>query len=271
MKIDLAYVNPGGNPTALVVTKIERQKQPSVAKRIIKKISTCEQVGFIERAKNPQAFCRIQMMGSEFCGNALRSLAVFLSMAIKKTTNKMNFRFLVETSGIKRLIPISSKVDLSGKVVNAEVKIPTSKNYMILKKVIPIGNKKIQSNLISLEGISFFLIPQKFFGNAEDLRGLFYNLYKQRVVSAKACGLVFYRKPFNETLSIKPIIYVRQTDTVIWETSCASGSLALCLGKKYKKIKILQPSGYSLDIKLVKDGAYVSGEVGSIRLLKIEI
>src|SRR3989344_7322193 len=99
MKIKLAYVSPGGNPTALVLTSIDRLRQRSVAKKIMKKIPACEQVGFIERAKNSKAVCRLQMMGGEFCGNALRALAMWLVFV----SNRKVGQFIVESSGTKEL------------------------------------------------------------------------------------------------------------------------------------------------------------------------
>jgi len=83
--------------------------------------------------------------------------------------------------------------------------------------------------------------------------------------------LIFYKNTSRRIASIKPIVYVKQTNTLIWETSCASGSLALCLSKKYNKAKISQPSGTSLDIRFEVGGFYVGGRVGEIRFLQMVI
>lgn len=68
----------------LVLTRISRVLQAKVAKQIMCKVLTCEQVGYIETAKNSKAKLRWQMMGGEFCGNALRAVAVWLSISQKK-------------------------------------------------------------------------------------------------------------------------------------------------------------------------------------------
>ena len=87
MKIVYCYVDPGGNPTVLVLNKVSRKSQAKVANSIFQKLTnSCEQVGFIEPAGDPNAQFRLQMMGGEFCGNAARATGVF--WALKSLTDK---------------------------------------------------------------------------------------------------------------------------------------------------------------------------------------
>ena len=98
MKINYCYVNPGGNPTVLVLTKVLLQSQAHVAKRIMLLLpKTLEQVGFIEPAKDPAARFRLQMMGGEFCGNAARAAGAFLA---SKSEVKSPFKFYLVKQSI---------------------------------------------------------------------------------------------------------------------------------------------------------------------------
>ena len=63
-----------GNTTALV-TKIPRNKHVKIAKQILNKHENVEQVGFGETKKS-KADIHLQMMGGEFCGNAVRAAAL---------------------------------------------------------------------------------------------------------------------------------------------------------------------------------------------------
>ena len=57
-----------------------------------------------------------------------------------------------------------------------------------------------------------------------------------------AIGVINYEKN-----NIKPLIYVKNTDSLVWENACGSGSLAYSLISGYSKI--VQPSGQIIDIR----------------------
>src|SRR5579885_2405715 len=130
MKIKYAYVNPGGNETVLVLSKVKRKEQVKIAQLFLKNWSfRCEQVGFLEKPKNSTAAIRLQMMGGEFCANGLRATAAYLA-SLKQ--NKDADNFLLESSGTDRLISSRIGRNKSGKIIESEVSIPISPDQKIL-------------------------------------------------------------------------------------------------------------------------------------------
>ena len=189
MRIKFVYVNPGGNPTVLVLTTVKRSQQVQVAKDIMSKVSTCEQVGFIERAKNPEAECRLQMMGGEFCGNALRATAAWLANSKSNVFSENTYKFWIETSGTDKLISISAKVNSANKVISAQAEIPLAIDKSVLAKTIYINEKAIPVYLVNLEGISFLLLSEAYNKNDMDFKAIFSKLYSQKIFKSDAAGL----------------------------------------------------------------------------------
>lgn len=58
-----------------------------------------------------------------------------------------------------------------------------------------------------------------------------------------ASGIIFY-----EANKIQPLIYVRATNTFVWENCCGSASIAYAIRAGYREI--LQPSGEKIFIKM---------------------
>ena len=71
MKVQVRYLNPAGNITAVVLSSVLPELRPALSRAIMAQ-GRAEQVGF---AATPRlgGDCRIEMMGGEFCGNAVRS------------------------------------------------------------------------------------------------------------------------------------------------------------------------------------------------------
>lgn len=273
MKINYVYVNPGGNPTVLVLTSVKRSQQVKIARRIMSKVSTCEQVGFIERAKNPKAECRLQMMGGEFCGNALRAVAAWLADSKKKDFSKKVYTFWIETSGMDKLISIAAKVNSANKVIFAQAEIPIATDKFVLAKTIDINEKQVPAYLVDLDGISFLLLSEIYYKNNINYNDIFRKLYSQKIFKSDAAGLIYYTQLKSDSFSIKPVVYVKNTRTIVKETSCASGSMALMKGKNLKSVKILQPSGCYLNLKIKQraNNASIGGEVNKLVFKAMDI
>ncbi len=252
MKINYVYVNPGGNPTVLVLTKVKRNNQPKVASKLMIKLPLCEQVGFIEKSKNPNISCRLQMAGGEFCGNALRAVSAWLG-------NGKNF---VESSGSLKSLKVFTEAE--GKRMVSGVEISFNKTFVQNKQIF-LSGQRVKVKFIKMDGISFFLVPQKYFFKKENYTNFFESLYKDKNFNPKACGLVFYKEIKKSKLGIKPIVYVRSIKTLFLETSCSSGSLALALGLNRKNINVLQPSGFILKIKFEKNLAVIQGRIKEVK------
>ena len=68
-----------------------------------------------------------------------------------------------------------------------------------------------------------------------------------------AIGVILLEK-FNKKIKINPIVWVKKINTLYYETACGSGSIATAIYKNIfnnqKEFKIIQPSGYYINIEL---------------------
>ena len=89
----------------------------------------------------------------------------------------------------------------------------------------------------------------------------------------KAIGIMFLEK-IEDKLKINPVVWVKDIDTVFYETACGSGSLGTsiynCYKNKVNNATIIQPSGNSINIKLnIKENyienAIISGIVEEVK------
>ena len=94
----------------------------------------------------------------------------------------------------------------------------------------------------------------------------FKNYYENKIKSycdylnVESLGIIFYDK---NRCSITPLVYVKNADTLYWENSCASGSIAVYeyLNIKNAELCILQPCNEYLKIYEKNNELYLSGEV----------
>jgi diaminopimelate epimerase len=87
----------------------------------------------------------------------------------------------------------------------------------------------------------------------------------------EACGVISYKKLDDGRTSITPFVWVRDTDTMVAETACASGTIALVQSKagledKSVTMKVVQPSGKELEGTVLVEngltvGAWIRGKV----------
>ncbi|MCI8362850.1 MAG: hypothetical protein HFJ41_07035 [Clostridia bacterium] len=76
----------------------------------------------------------------------------------------------------------------------------------------------------------------------------------------KAIGIILLEKEL-EKIKINPIVWVKEINTVFYETACGSGSLGTAIynyfKNKDKKIELIQPSEYSINIELKENESYI--------------
>ncbi|MDO8626176.1 MAG: hypothetical protein Q7K39_01810 [Candidatus Magasanikbacteria bacterium] len=241
---------PGGNITALVEGISDRSKYATISNEIMATDTEVEQVGFIEVASSKESQIRLQMMGGEFCGNAARS-AGFL-FAKRTNCDKVT----LEVSGLPCGLGFVVKED-----GNTTLEIPG--NFFRKVNTIPGGY------LVDLIGIRHLIILQK---NNDAVMTLV-DTYKE---DFPALGVI-YAKEMNGEIVIDPTVWVRNTNTLIAETGCGSGSIAVAIvwslfAKAKESFTILQPSGEKYTINLIsQDGGesqYQTIELcGTIKIL----
>ena len=243
-KIEYKVLNPGGNKTALVkgINYTDKQKR-LINKLIMEKYLDVEQVGFLSNEKN-----RLEMAGGEFCVNATRC-AVYEYLKGEKGELE------ISVSGAEKM--------LKGKVIDNDKVEVTMKIEKDLKDLIEMKN---DFTCVKIDGILIAVLNEeksekyieKLKENEELTKIELKEIMKKELNSKeKAEGIMLLEKE-NGNIRINPIVWVKEIDTVFYETACGSGSLGTAiyefLNNKSTSSKLIQPSNYTIEIDLdVKD------------------
>lgn len=256
--VTFAKVLPGGNSTILVESPIPAMDRPAVANALMSPaMLSAEQVGFL--VTPPKGMdARLEMMGGELCVNALRSLSALL---FHRDSTKS--RCLLSTSGTTDPVVCENKRGTDGNIFTT----------LTLELRPDIEWLEDGCDLVRLDGIAHILRRVSAIPTPEKLRSLFDGLqkkYKDRLASFPAFGIIPFREE-GETIEIFPIVYVRQTDTTVFETGCGSGSIAIALRMNpspSRMLSIRQPSGYCYNLSVVPTATGVAVHLGSaVRIL----
>ena len=243
---------PGGNDTALVLDKnYSTEQKKAINDIILESDKSIEQVGFVAINKTPE----LQMAGGEFCGNATRSAAYFYQKGNSGTTNIIvncndNINAGVYENGDAWCeIPLYHGEDA---IIEIEKGIyQVRMNGMVSVVIQPSVAKEYLQNKDKLKFIALDFIHKY------DLR------------NNEAVGVMFLEK--EDKLQLHPVVWVREINTLYYETGCGSGTTAVAmveafLTKENQKLEVVQPSGLSIiaeitleNEKIVK--AVISGKV----------
>lgn len=139
----------------------------------------------------------------------------------------------------------------SGKIYTSGIKTPVyyKKNSQIqIQLNIPFN--KIE-NVILLSGIGYLCIDSIVKITKKDL------LYYAEKYNLPAFGVIYYKNNI-----IKPLVYVKDTDSVFWESACGSGSVALNIFTNQNRI--VQPSGKIITVKRNNFNFELSAEINEI-------
>ncbi|EKD62464.1 MAG: hypothetical protein ACD_52C00159G0003 [uncultured bacterium] len=254
MNLKIAILSPGGNDTALVEPFVVNKRLKKIINdKIMKMFPNVEQVGFVDSKK-----LRIEMAGGEFCGNALRSAAYYF---LKGKPGKLE----IQASGVKNRLSAGVK---SSSVAWAKMPVYKSK-----KKLQKIG----RFTIVQLKGITHVVTDlQKIPDNKEELKIYGKSILDKLGLSVKypASGVMFIKRTAKR-LSLYPVVWVRDIETLFYETACASGSAAVGIARWTKfckenfETKIIQPSGKEIkvDIKAKRDAidqVTISGPIETV-------
>ena len=250
-EIKYKIYNPGGNKTAL----IKGNDYTAIQKRLINKVimekdKTVEQVGFLSNKIN-----RLEMAGGEFCMNATRCAVYEYYKENKKEIN-------ISVSGTNK--------ELIGKVLKdnkVEIKLDICKNITDLIEV------KKDIIYVKLDGILIAIFDEEKSRNYirklkenEEIakREIKQLMIKEIQTEEKAIGIMFLEK-ISSKIRINPVVWVKDIDTVFYETACGSGSLGTAIYNYYKnneeKLEIIQPSGYSINLELKTKNEYIENAI----------
>lgn len=222
-------------------------KRKIINNLLMKKYSFIEQVGFINTKKY-----ELIMAGGEFCGNATRC-------AIKYYLNGKEGSIKIKVSGVPK--------KLLGGIDNNNVWVDMPIIKGVYQKSVKIINKT--GMIIKLYGITHVVIEEKV--SNKGIKEYAYNILKEyNLLNEKAAGVMFIQKEKNNII-LKPVVYVRDINTLFYETACGSGTTAVGIYETIKyncdiDIDIIQPSKKIINVKTKKKNnkilnVRISGEV----------
>lgn len=215
-------IDTAGQLTAIIDQPITKRKRIKFSQNLLKRYPSMGQVAFINNDVVPL----IAMMGNELSING--SIAGAYWVMRQKERSTLTFK----TSGLNEVLNAQYKANI------CTVKYPNS--------VV----KAIQNEEVVLSGIKYRFIKSK---NEISIESA--NSY---CANDLAAGYVVEIKPGE----IIPVVYVRDTNTLITETACGSASLAYSLLTGFKNIT--QPSGSVITIRRSSGTLSISTECKEI-------
>lgn len=215
-----AYVqlDPTGNLTDLVTEPVPAEDEPRVTEELMK---DCEQVAYLEPARQGGR-ARIRLMGGEFCGNAAMAAACYLVRDELQPGEEALVP--LEVSGAEGVLPCRVKRLADG----FEGTVP-------MPKVISIQRETwggLQMAAVRMEGILHMICEEPLDSDEAAERLL------REIASAvpdEAVGLIQWKAG-----TMRPLVYVRGSDTMVWETGCGSGSAAVGAWEAVRRGRLVQ-------------------------------
>jgi len=250
MELTIYVAYPAGNTTILVETPVPRHEYAGVAAKLLALPRVHgEQVGFLTEPQNGGAV-RLEMMGGEFCGNALRCAALWWIC-----TNGKSGRLTVpvEISGCADVLPVDYD-PVSGDLT-AQMPLPEKIEYLSARGETLAA--------VCFDGIVHLIAhkPDDWMSE-EEAKELLRGAAKR--FDQAAAGLLLCDAAFT---TLHPAVYVAATDTLTCENSCASGSAAVAAVAAINKpdgvwpLEIAQPGG-----KLRTEATVTGGSVTKLRV-----
>jgi hypothetical protein len=119
---------------------------------------------------------------------------------------------------------------------------PFIKNKNNITVIFPITLiRSVSNNIVKLDGISYYLINK--LPSKKTITRAQIKILSELTKESPASGIIYYKDG-----CIVPLIYVKCTNTYVWERACGSGSLAYAIISG--ESKVIQPSGEILIINI---------------------
>lgn len=249
MKLRFAKLNPTENMTILVTDPVPRAQHSAVAEALMAYASVGgEQVGFLEEPTLPGARMRLQMMGGEFCGNATMSLAALLAFQ-ENLPDGGEAVYPLEVSGADGIVPC--RIRRSGDVCRGTVCMPLPEE--IREVDFPDG---VRCPVVFFPGIAHAIVREGVLRSSDAPRCI---PRWCEACETDALGVILADDALDR---IRPLVYVRSTDSSVWERGCGSGTAALGAYLAHERrgdaaLDVAQPGG-TIRVEARWDGERVS-------------
>ena len=254
--------DPTKNITALVETPVPPASRPFAAARIMEAEPSCEQVGFLSFGKAGER-C-LTMAGGEFCGNAAMSAAALAcreeGLAVGQTGT-----VALTVSGAPEAVSVHVTAQPDGSFLTS-VRMPPVERIGTVE--LPLKGRLASLPAVYLPGIVHIMITRDELdaGTAEEVAREWC-----RQLGAPCLGLMLFDR---ERPALRPLVCVPGADTLVWESSCASGTAALGAfladeSQKETALRVAEPGG-TLFVQAAPYGeAVLTGQVMIVRKAQI--
>ena len=208
------YADPTGNITLLAPMPEDSTLSLSDAASILmEREPDAEQVGFLTLG-DADCDVTLHMAGGEFCGNAAMSAAAVYALFSGLNSAVVHVR----VSGAPDPIPVQIKTGAEQThlyIGTVEMPSPVSMEDL----TVHLAHGMLPVTAVRLPGIVHLITDTPVEKEcAEEAIRQWCSLFQ-----ADALGLILLNRQ-NETLT--PLVYVRRSNTLFWESSCASGTTA---------------------------------------------
>ncbi|MDR2403313.1 MAG: hypothetical protein LBD78_04725 [Spirochaetaceae bacterium] len=280
MKYDLIIADPAKNITAFVLNQTPSRMGADLRAALAGALLAdpaigAEQAAFVlPPGREGNRHWRLEMMGGEFCGNAARSFGLYVA---GKTGLHGRHRVIIESSGLSVPIPVQTDTETG----RAEAEIPGPSVMTTLNfegRSLPVcifeGITHVLAPDLEPDRERFFAIKAAFERTVRSLPGAFGILFAgspagHAAVDAAPPPDAAGASPADAAvLSMTPAVYVDGTDSLVFESSCGSGSAALAVYRSRNlrdgegRYRIAQPGGI-IEVRIVKRaGAAASVAIG---------
>lgn len=254
MSCEIVIADPAKNITAFVLSPVAGPaERAAIAKALLADPNLgIEQVGFVVvpppdepgRLRQAAPLWRLEMMGGEFCGNAARSFGLYVA---RRQGLRGQVRVDIEISGMKESVPVL--VDVEAGLAEAAMPLPIARET--------IAYKGAELPVYVFEGITHVIAQ-----GIKPSEAAFYAI-KALVDTGylDALGVMFYDAIAN---IMTPAVYVYATESLVFESSCGSGSTALGgwlardLPDGETSLALRQPGGV-IEVRVQKRGGEMTG------------
>jgi len=212
--IEFVKLNPASNTTLLVTSRHSKSHYRSIARQLMGTEHVhAEQVGFVLPPRTHRAQTRLHMAGDEFCANACMSLAAWHAAGSGSAEIGMG----IESSGAHD--PLQCTVSRHGSAYRCQLQLP------VPQQIEPYPLPAVADSALVRYADAVHLIIECQTSDPEE-RNRARRLVRELAHSqcASVIGVMLYDPSRNE---MAPLISVPALDTLIWESSCGSGTAAL--------------------------------------------
>jgi diaminopimelate epimerase len=278
MKYDLIIADPAKNISAFVLNRRPSEMTAAFRAALSEALLAdpalgAEQAAFVlPPGQEGNRHWRLEMMGGEFCGNAARSLGLYVAV---KTGLQGRHRIVIESSGLS--VPVPVRTDTETGRAEADIPGPSAMTSLNFEgRMLPVcvfeGITHVLAPELEPDREIFFALKAAFERNAPSLPGALGVLFAGSPAGEAAADAA--SPPDAADIAMTPAVYVYGTDSLVFESSCGSGSAALAvygsrnLSDGEGRYRIIQPGGI-IEARVVKlAGAVVSVSIGGTVTLR---